>query len=874
MALTPGTRLGVYHITEQIGAGGMGEVYRATDTNLKRSVAIKVLPTLVAGDADRLARFQREAEVLASLNHPNIAHIHGLEDAGGVMALVMELVEGDNLSARIARGPIPIDEALMIARQIAEALEAAHDRGIVHRDLKPDNIKVRPDGTVKVLDFGLAKAAEQASGEAGPAPVDNSPTIARMTRAGVILGTAAYMAPEQARGGVIDKRADLWAFGVVLMEMLTGTPLFAGESVSDIIAAVLTRQEDWTMLPAATPPAIRRLLRRCLEKDRKRRLSDAAAARLEIDDALASTTDGKGDAVITPSSPASMWRVALPTAVVAALVSGGLAWFAKRTPPPVSSRVTLTIVAPDNLGMSAVGTMGSTPQVSPDGSTVMFQGKGGLYVRRLDSLDVLKVPGSASVVNEAYWHTSSRVTFPAIEGATRRLLDVRLPDGAPDLVFNYSTNVRGGGWNDRGEPLLAGYDSLLTRGADGSAKAVSGGNGEQANGKFLLYPEFIPGTNDFLVLSVADSGDSIVCLATFSNGTVTNVTPLFANETAARHTNSGGGLLLLVKNDNLYEQHLNLTKRAMEGEPQLVVRGVASQPALGRADFSVADNGTIAWRPGAAALARVEAFDRHGKSIGTAGPIDSVETIRLSPADNARVLAMGDSPWLATLGDAGRSVLPRDVRWRSWLSDGRRLLGSRNGKLITRDVESGAVETIGDIPREATEVWMLSPDRQFILARVNSRVMWARIASTATAAAWTPIIDIDESQTDASFSPDGRFVLYDTDRGDIYVQPFPTSSRRQRIASGNDPVWRADGKEIVFVQDESVWSVAVSSPGGALAFGEPQKLFDGVRPAPAAVLSSQSLAVSPDGSRIFLAQAVKQSVGNVIHVMTAGLTPR
>jgi serine/threonine protein kinase len=276
LALTPGTRVGVYEITAQIGEGGMGQVYRATDTKLKREVAIKILPPSVAENADRLARFQREAEVLASLNHPNIAGIYGIEESQSVRALVLELVEGDDLSQRIARGAIPLDEALPIAKQIAEALEAAHEQGIVHRDLKPANIKVRPDRTVKVLDFGLAKAMEPATVSA--APLSRSPTITTpaMTHAGMILGSAAYMSPEQARGKAADRRADIWAFGCVLYEMLTSRRTFAGDEISDVLASVLAREPDLTTLPGNTPPSIRRLLRRCLEKDRNERAPQSA----------------------------------------------------------------------------------------------------------------------------------------------------------------------------------------------------------------------------------------------------------------------------------------------------------------------------------------------------------------------------------------------------------------------------------------------------------------------------------------------------------------------------------------------------------------------------------------------------------------------
>jgi serine/threonine protein kinase len=328
MALIIGTRLGPYEILSAIGAGGMGEVYRARDTKLNRDVAIKVLLPSVANDPERLARFSREAQTLAALNHPNIAHIHGLEESNSVRALVMELVEGEDLEEKLRKSEVsrlksessglPLDEALAIARQIADALEAAHEQGIIHRDLKPANIKVRPDGTVKVLDFGLAKAMDATASSAANAM--NSPTLSmHATQAGIILGTAAYMSPEQAAGKAADKRSDLWAFGVVMLEMLTGRPVFTGETVSHVLAAVLRAEPDWTALPASTPAPIRRLLRRCLEKDRRRRLDSAADARLEIDEGLAPIGDAS---TVSVTMPAAAWRRALPWAVAGALAAG------------------------------------------------------------------------------------------------------------------------------------------------------------------------------------------------------------------------------------------------------------------------------------------------------------------------------------------------------------------------------------------------------------------------------------------------------------------------------------------------------------------------------------------------------------------------
>ncbi len=400
MTLTSGTRLGSYEVVDLLGAGGMGEVYRARDTRLKRDVALKILPASFASDPERLARFQREAEVLASLDHPHIAAIYGIEDTDGTMALVLQLVEGETLADRIARGPIPLDEALPIGRQIAEALEAAHEQGVIHRDLKPANVKITPDGAVKVLDFGLAKLVEQGSAAAGSTRQDRaygltrdpdyalsqSPTIttpALMTGVGVLLGTAAYMSPEQAKGRPADKRSDIWAFGSVLYEMLTGKRAFSGEDVADTLAFVLTKSPEWSALPAATPDAIRRLLRRALEKDRRRRLADASNLRLEIDDASASTTDAiavsSSDAL--PRHPA--WRLPLIVAVavaVGALIAGAVMWRIRPTPDTIAiTRFAVTI--PDDQQLQENGR--TALAISPDGSKFVYAANGRLYLRSL-----------------------------------------------------------------------------------------------------------------------------------------------------------------------------------------------------------------------------------------------------------------------------------------------------------------------------------------------------------------------------------------------------------------------------------------------------------------------------------------------------------
>ncbi len=847
----------------------MGEVYRARDSKLNREVAIKVLPEMFARDSDRLARFQREAQVLASLNHANIAAIYGLEESDGIRALVMELVEGPTLDDRLAAGPIPVDEALAIGRQIAEALEVAHERGIIHRDLKPANIKVTPDDKVKVLDFGLAKVLTD---DGNAADLSHSPTMIKGTAAGMILGTAAYMSPEQARGRAVDKRTDLWAFGAVLMEMLTGKRLFKGDTVSDVIAAVLTQELDWTALPDATPPPIRRLLRRCLEKDRRSRLSDAASAKLEIDDALSGTSDDRMNANAAPAPRFSRWmvlRVVIPAMLFTGLVVALLVWAVQRAAPSPSRQITLTIVPPTGVRLLPVGTMGSTPLISPDGSAVMFQSENPrqLYVRRLDSLDLLQVPGSDAVGNESFWHGSAAITFPS---SVRQLLGIRLPDGAPEMVMNLDGFTRSGSWSDKGTLLVSALSHLLTLKADGTAASISIPDKRAGD---LVYPEFLPGSEDFLVLFKPDDGEGEVWLATLSQGAVTKTTVLFKNDTAARYTPWDGGRVLFVRNDNLYSQRLNRSSRAVEGQPELVVKGVASQPALMRADFSVAGDGTVAWRPGHAALAQVTVFDRKGAVIASAGPPGAVDTVFVSPSDDSRLLVKGTDAWLVNVGQSGRIAFPRDTDWFNWSSDGTRVLGMLGGnRLMSRPADAiGNSEQIAQFAEDFWNLKAISPDGKFVLARIppSGGAGWARVSDTPMSA-WTPLVGSDEQDADLSFSPDGRFVLYNAyPSGGIYVQPFPGPGRRQLIDQrGIDPVWRGDGKEIAFFRDNAVWSVAVNTSTGTPTFGSPERLFEGVRRAPAAVAQSQGLAVSRDGSRFFIVQGVEQPETNVIHIMT------
>ena len=495
MALTPGTRLGPYEITAQIDVGGMGEVYRARDTKLDRDVAIKVLPESLAADPDRIARFQREAKTLAALNHPNIAQIHGFEESDGIKALVMELVEGPTLADQITQGAIPVDEALPIAKQIAEALEAAHEQGIIHRDLKPANVKVRADGTVKVVDFGLAKALEPA-GAMSPG-LSQAPTITTpaMTQAGMILGTAAYMSPEQARGKAVDKRTDVWAFGAVLYEMLAGRRAFDTEDVSETLTAVLMKEPDWAALPSTTPPTVTTVLRRCLQKDRKLRARDIGDVSLALEGAFETSVP---QAAVSVVSQPGVWRRPVPVALAASLLTAvviGLAmWGVRPDSEPTAPGGRFVLSALPSAPLAIAG-LGRDLAISPDGARVVYTSgppPGQLYVRAIDQLEGTVLPGTEAATHPFFSPGGDWIGF----GTPNLVRKVSLSGGSP-VTLSAAIGFRGASWvNDdtivfattggvfrvpaaggEGTPLLTSDDGtgrvpLLARGPSGRASGA------------------------------------------------------------------------------------------------------------------------------------------------------------------------------------------------------------------------------------------------------------------------------------------------------------------------------------------------------------------------------------------------------------------
>ncbi len=822
----------------------MGEVYRARDTKLGRDVAIKILPDAFALDSERVARFSREAQVLAALNHPHIAQIYGLEESGDTRALVMELVDGETLADRIARGPIAIDEALPIARQIAEAVEAAHEQGIIHRDLKPANIKVRPDGTVKVLDFGLAKALEPAGVTGTDATASPTITSPAMTRMGVILGTAAYMSPEQAKGRQADKRCDVWAFGAVLSEMLSGQRAFKGDDVSDTLAAVLRQEIDWAALPASTPAAVRRLIARCLDRDVRRRLRDIGEARIVLDNPAALTAEDVGSvsALATPLPPRKVWQRAIPvvlSAIVAGALAGTAAWYLKPSPPLAVTRFQFTL--PD--GQSFSGVARRMVDVSPDGTHMVYVANGRLYLRSMSERDAKAIPGTeghASVTLPVFSPDGRSVAFHATSDQTLKRIGV---SGGAAVTICPADMPFGMSWGPDGIVFSEGSKGVKRVAPNGGTPAVIV---SLADGEVSESPQMLPGGQDLLFTLVSGTAqnrwDTAHIVAQSMNTGERKI--IIQGGADARYVPTGH--LLYAVSGSVFAVPFDAGRLEVTGNPVPVVAGVTRASSSGAASFSVSGNGTLVYIPGSISISagqvEIVLTDRRGRIESLKLPLGAYLSPRVSP-DDARIAFAtddGKEAIIYTYDLSGTSGIRRltfggNNRFPIWASNNRVAFQSdREGDLAIfwQPVAGGAAERLTK-PEPGTEhvpeSW--SPKGNsflFSVTKGSDVSLWTYSLADRTA---TPFGDVHSSYpTNAVFSPDGRWVAYASTQRNMtmtYVQPFPASGVQHQLPLGalglaSQPLWSPDQKELFYnpAPGQLAWVNVTTQP--IFTFGNPE----------------------------------------------------
>jgi len=834
LTISPGAQLGPYEIVSPIGAGGMGEVYRAKDTKLGRDVALKILPESFVHDPERIARFRREAHVLAALNHPHIAQIHCLEEANGSQFLVLELVDGESLDKRISSGPIHVEEALRIAKQIAEALEAAHEKGIIHRDLKPANIALTKNGHVKVLDFGLAKAAAD-----GLAVDPESPTMTvGSTREGLILGTAAYMSPEQALGKPVDRRTDIWAFGCVLYEMLTGRRAFGGETVTHAVAAILEREPDWSALPPATPPRARQLLQRCLEKDPRRRLHHVADARIELEDLHAVRPPAAELPRAAPAAGQRQWRpTVLVVAAAAAIVAGGAVALRYLTPSPLTGPAT-------RLSISASGRI--TPQlsaaISPEGRRVAFvstdaDGRSMMWIRALDSLQARVVPGTEDAAHP-FWSPDGR-SLGFIAGGKLKRVDAE--GGGVQTLAETGGFRTGGAWNRGGVIIFSPAGQQL------AAVPASGGPVSHlaASG---IWPSFLPDDRHFLYWSSgsAEPRSRGVYVGSL-NSSVTK--QLISSDFKGAY--AAPGYLLFVRDETLLAQSFDADRLELRGEPTVVAEGVWGASTAAQASFSVSPTGTLAYVNATLHNMQVLAFDRSGRPQGPVTQPDRYFDVvpQLSPSGKQMAIARGpyghESIWLFDLATSTSSRLTLNPDWSHtpvWSSDGARVIfmsgrgpGVAGSRLNLKNVNGvGQDEVLLELtPPAAAALWDWSSDGRFIVYSVVGearRVADLWVLPLDGARKPYPFLQSAFHKTQAQIAPNGKWIAYtsyESGKDEVYVQsfPLPGSKRQISIDGGVQPRWRRDGAELFYLAlNQTLMAVPIKDDGRFEA-GPPVPLF-------------------------------------------------
>jgi Tol biopolymer transport system component len=875
--LSAGTKLGSYEILSQIGAGGMGEVYRARDTKLGRDVAIKVLPDNFAQDAERMARFQREAKVLASLDHPNIASIFGLEDSGNTRALVMQLAEGPTLADRIAQGPLPIDDALRIARQIADALEYAHEKGIIHRDLKPANIKVAPDDSVKILDFGLAKALES---EAAFSDISTSPTLSRLaTQAGILLGTAAYMSPEQAKGKHVDRRADIWAFGCVLYEMLTGRKAFHGDTVPETLGAIMRAEPDWSQLPAATPMRVRVLLQRCLQKDPKQRLQAIGDARISLEEVLSGTRDAFAAATPTLSRRKWLWLGWGATATLAVALAFALIGYVARAPHPAGA-VVAQIALPPGANAALWGLSPGMPALSPDGTQLAFaartdDGKQLLWVRPLNSSNARPLEETDGA-GFPFWSPDGRSLGYFARG---KLYRIDASGGPPVAVADATI---GGGWG-RDDTIL--FRSSIQTGSSISGVSASGGRARQvvklgASLRQVAWPQLLPDGKHFLFYAISKNEDDSGTYAASLDGGE----PKLILRGGSDGVYASPGYLLLVRDGTLTAQKFDASSLRLNGEAMPVAENVGVNGIIKRGIFSASDNGTLVYETATRETNEILWYDRSGKQIAETGVPGRWGSPSISPDGHKLAISFSEDPGVAK-PDVWVYDLARGIKTRLtfapavstsafWSPDGRTVgfMSNREGKFhLYQKAADGTGSVTPLVAGEAAEFFgsWSADGRYFIFQRAKDP---RKPEGPGRGDVWAmplfgdrkPFPVVQNGQFNAispALSPNGKWLAYVSDesgRWEVYIGPFLHGRGRWEVSAGggNWPRWRGDGKEIFYRSPEDkIMSAEIEEQGASLSIGKVQALFQ-ADPAPGTL--GPGYDISPDAKKFVIVSANRQ----------------
>jgi serine/threonine-protein kinase len=844
----------------------MGEVYRAQDTRLGRDVALKFLPEAFAQDRERLARFEREAQSLASLNHPHIAAIHGFEDAGGQRFLVLEYVPGSTLADRVAAGPVPLDESLEICRQAAEALEAAHDKGIIHRDLKPANVKVTPEGKVKILDFGLAKPFDSASAF-DPA---NSPTLtATPTRTGVIMGTAAYMSPEQTRGRAHDRRTDIWAFGCVCYELLTGKMAFPGETVTDMLAAVVKSEPDWTLLPAETPESIRRLLRRCLTKDAKLRLRDIGEARITFEEVLSGKSEAAESLAITPAASATPRTLLWALAGVAVLALAAAAWgWLRSLPEPARHVVRFTAALPPETSLTQ--SFRPAVAISPDGARIAFTGYHAgiaqLFVRELKRAEATPVPGTDGATGPFFSPDGQWVGFVS----SGKLKKVPV-GGGPVVTLCDAVDSRGATWALDDTILLSTTVSsglLRVSAAGGALQALFPLDVKAGEGS-IRWPHVLP-DGEHVLFNVTVGGTSTsasqIGIASLKTGQRRTLLP----SGLAPHFVPPGHLVFLQDN-TVMAAPFDLQRLELTGAPAPVLEGVNFNGTSGAADFAVARDATLVYLPSGGPGGRVPIWvDRKGTSNPMPAPPQGYETPRISP-DGRRVAFTARSAnvdiWVydMTSGTPTRLTFnPGEDETPAWTPDGKRIVyaalrGTQRQILWKPADGAGSEEVLLDSdPGDHLHIGDVSPDGKLVL--------FSRPKQGQSTDIWMlpligdrkpqPLLASPANEDWPVLSPDGRWLAYvsnESGRDEVYVQPFPDLNGKWQISSegGGEPAWARNGKELFYRNGEKLMVASIQTQPN-FSSGAPRLLFHTT--AEPGALSRPNFDVALNGEQLLMVQ--------------------